>query len=123
MRVADTATNLARERDGRSGVIDVSTSASEALVTVTGDLDLSMSESAPAAIRQVSHLDQGRLVLDVCGMGFMDSSGATWLITLADEVVRRGGTTVLRGASARDLFVLKVAGALDLFEIDTTHRC
>ncbi|WP_163544039.1 STAS domain-containing protein [Occultella kanbiaonis] len=104
-------------------MIDVSASVSGALVTVTGDLDLSVSDSAPAALRQVSHLEHDRLVLDVCGMGFMDSSGATWLITLADEVGRRGGTTVLRGASARDLFVLKVAGALDLFEIDTAHRC
>ncbi|MBZ2198352.1 STAS domain-containing protein [Occultella gossypii] len=104
-------------------MIDVSTSVSEVLVTVTGDLDLSVSDSAPVALRQVSHLKQDRLVLDVCAMGFMDSSGATWLITLADEIGRRGGTVVLRGASARDLFVLKVAGALDLFEIDTTHRC
>ncbi|TDE99105.1 anti-sigma factor antagonist [Occultella glacieicola] len=104
-------------------MIDVSASASEALVTVTGDLDLSASESAPAALRRAGQLDSERLVLDVCGMGFMDSSGATWLITLADRVRRRGGTTVLRGASDRDMFVLSVTGAIDLFEIDATHRC
>ncbi|CAM3806903.1 STAS domain-containing protein [Occultella aeris] len=123
MRVTKTATSLARERDGRSGVIDVSTSAAEVLVTVTGDLDLSASEVAQSALRQISHLQHDRLVLDVCDMGFMDSSGASWLITLADEIGRRGGTVVLRGASARDMFVLKVTGALDLFEIDETHRC
>jgi len=30
---------------------------------------------------------------------------------------------VLRGADPRDLFVLEICGALELFRIDPDHRC
>ena len=56
-------------------------------------------------------------------MTFMDSSGAAFVILLADDCRRRGGDTVLRGASERDLFVLGACGALDLFRLDASHRC
>jgi anti-anti-sigma factor len=62
-------------------------------------------------------------VIDMCGVTFMDSAGAAFLIALADAGRRRGAATVLRGADPRELFVLEVCGALDLFRIDTEHEC
>jgi anti-anti-sigma regulatory factor len=53
----------------------------------------------------------------------MDSTGAAFLISLADAGRRRGGATVLRGADERDLFVLDMCGAIDLFRVDRSHNC
>ena len=59
----------------------------------------------------------------MCGVTFMDSTGAAFVISLADAGRKRGGATVLRGANERDLFVLDVCGALDLFRVDNDHSC
>ena len=52
------------------------------------------------------------------------------VVTAGDEVTsfaitagNGGGATVLRGCDDRDLFVLEVCGALELFRIDADHRC
>ena len=55
----------------------------------------------------------------MCRVTFMDSTGAAFLISLADAGRKRGGATVLRGADQRDLFVIEICGALDLFRIDS----
>ena len=53
----------------------------------------------------------------------MDSTGAAFLISLADAGRKRGGATVIRGADERDLFVLEVCGAMELFRVDDEHSC
>ncbi len=63
------------------------------------------------------------LVVDMCEVSFMDSTGAAFLISLADANRKRGGVTVLRGADQRDLFVIEICGALDLFRVDAEHHC
>ncbi len=98
-------------------------SAATTTIVVSGDLDLSERTQFPEITARVTGLRRQLLVIDMCGVTFMDSTGAAFLISLADAGLKRGGATVLRGCDDRDLFVLEVCGALDLFRIDHEHAC
>jgi anti-anti-sigma factor len=104
-------------------MIEIATSPATATLVISGDLDLGAREQFPEVAARVTGLRRQLLVVDMCSVTFMDSTGAAFLISLADSGRRRGGATVLRGADERDLFVLEVCGALDLFRLDGDHRC
>ncbi|MPV36829.1 STAS domain-containing protein [Georgenia subflava] len=104
-------------------MIEISASATSASVTIAGDLDLAERDRFPEITAKVSGLRRQLLVVDMCEVAFMDSTGAAFLMALADAATRRGGATVLRGTSDRELFVLEICGALDMFRIDRQHRC
>lgn len=98
-------------------------SSTAATLTVSGDLDLAERDQFPEVTARLTGLRRQLLVIDMCRVTFLDSTGAAFLISLADSARRRGGAVVLRGASERDLFVLEVCGALPLFRIDAAHAC
>ncbi|WP_372593987.1 STAS domain-containing protein [Actinotalea sp.] len=104
-------------------MIEISMSAATTTLTISGDLDLAEREQFPEVAARVTGLRRQLLVLDMCAVTFMDSTGAAFLITLADSSRKRGGATVLRGCDERELFVLEVCGALPMFRIDLDHRC
>jgi anti-sigma B factor antagonist len=104
-------------------MIEISTSSTTTTLTVAGDLDLAERDQFPEIAARVVGLRRQLVVIDMCRVTFMDSTGAAFLISLADSGRKRGGATVLRGADPRDLFVIEICGALDLFRIDTDHRC
>jgi anti-anti-sigma factor len=104
-------------------LIELSTSPTSVTVTATGDLDLAERASFPELTARVSGLRRQLVVIDLCAVDFLDSTGAAFLISLADLTRRRGGVAVHRGASERVLYVLRICGALDSFRVDTAHRC
>ncbi|ANC31616.1 STAS domain-containing protein [Isoptericola dokdonensis] len=104
-------------------MIEIATSSTTTTLVIAGDLDLAEREQFPEITARVVGLRRQLLVIDMCRVTFMDSTGAAFLISLADSGRKRGGATVLRGADERDLFVLEVCGALDLFRVDADHRC
>lgn len=104
-------------------MIEIVTSATTTTLVIAGELDLAERVQFPEITARVVGLRRQLLVIDMCRVTFMDSTGAAFLISLADAGRKRGGATVLRGADARELFVLEVCGALDLFRIDTGHAC
>jgi len=104
-------------------VIELSATPTSAVVVVSGDLDLSTRDEFPGLVARVSGLRRQLVVVDLCRTSFLDSTGAAFLISLADSSRRRGGLTVLRGGDDRVLFVLEICGALDMFRVDETHRC
>ncbi len=104
-------------------MIEIATSPTTVTLTVSGDLDLMEREQFPEVTARVSGLRRQLLVVDMCRVSFMDSTGAAFLISLADAGRKRGGATVLRGCSERELFVLEVCGALELFRVDEGHAC
>ncbi|WP_235915505.1 STAS domain-containing protein [Puerhibacterium puerhi] len=104
-------------------MIEIATSSTTATLVIAGDLDLAERDQFPEIAARVVGLRRQLLVIDMCRVTFMDSTGAAFLISLADAGRKRGGATVLRGADERDLFVLEVCGALDLFRVDADHRC
>ncbi len=104
-------------------MIEISMSAATTTLTISGDLDLAERDQFPEIAARVTGLRRQLLVLDMCGVTFMDSTGAAFLISLADSSRKRGGATVLRGCDDRDMFVLEVCGALPMFRLDLEHRC
>ena len=92
-------------------------------LAISGDLDLAERDQFPEIASRVMGLRRQLLVIDMCGVTFMDSTGAAFVISLADSGRKRGGATILQGANERDLFVLDVCGALDLFRINDEHDC
>ena len=104
-------------------MIEIATSPSTTTLVIAGDLDLVERDQFPEIAARVTGLRRQLLVIDMCRVTFMDSTGAAFLISLADSARRRGGATVLRNPDSRDLFVLEICGALDLFRIDAAHRC
>lgn len=104
-------------------MIEISTSPATTTLTIAGDLDLAERTQFPEITARVTGLRRQLLVIDMCRVTFMDSTGAAFVISLADAGRKRGGATVLRGCNERDLFVLEVCGALELFRIDSEHAC
>jgi anti-sigma B factor antagonist len=104
-------------------MIEISTSSTTTTLTIAGDLDLAERDQFPEIAARVVGLRRQLLVIDMCRVTFMDSTGAAFLISLADAGRKRGGATVLRGADQRDLFVIEICGALDLFRLDSDHHC
>jgi anti-anti-sigma factor len=104
-------------------MIEISMSPATTTLTISGDLDLAERDQFPEVAARVTGLRRQLLVIDMCRVTFMDSTGAAFLISLADSARKRGGATVLRGCDERDLFVLEVCGALPMFRIDSEHTC
>jgi len=65
----------------------------EPIVTVIGEIDLTATQALTDAAHQAAR--DGRVLLDVSAMTFIDSTGLRVLVGLA----REGTTPVLRGAS------------------------
>lgn len=104
-------------------MIELATSSATTTLVIAGDLDLAERDQFPEITARVTGLRRQLLVIDMCRVTFMDSTGAAFLISLADASRKRGGATVLRGSDDRELFVLEVCGALDLFRLDKEHSC
>lgn len=104
-------------------MIELSTSPTTATVTVSGDLDIAEREQFPEVTARLRGLRRQLVVIDLCAATFLDSTGVAFLASVAHTAARRGGVTVLRGASARALLVLDVCGALGSFRLDRDHRC
>lgn len=104
-------------------MIEIAMSPATTTLVVSGDLDMGERDQFPEITARVTGLRRQLLVIDMCGVSFMDSTGAAFLISLADSGRRRGGATVLRGAHEREMFVLEVCGALEMFRVDPDHAC
>jgi len=104
-------------------MIEVAASRNATTLTIAGDLDLSARDQFPRAAAHVNGLRSPLVIIDMCRSTFMDSTGAAFLISVAEAASRRGAGTVLRGCGDDALFVLEICGALDSFRLDHDHRC
>ena len=64
-------------------MIQISASATTTTLTVAGDLDLAERDQFPEIAARVVGLRHQLLVVDMCDVTFMDSTGAAFLISLA----------------------------------------
>lgn len=92
-------------------------------VVISGDLDLASRDQFLEVAARLTSLRRSLLTIDMCDVRFMDSTGAAFLISLAETGQRRGWLTVLRGSSDAHRFVLDICGATHLFRFDTEHYC
>jgi len=104
-------------------VLEISTSSGATTISVVGDLDVTVRDQFPEATARVSALGGQLMVLDLCRMDFLDSTGAAFVAAVAEATRRCGGVAVLRGADEQASFVLEVCGVLPLFGIDDAHAC
>ena len=99
-------------------VLELQVSGHTAVLVAEDALDLAMHHVFPPIVSRITVLRRPLLIVDMSGVTFMDSTGAGFLIALAHHQRKWCGAIALRGAHDRDLFVLEVCGALDLFRID-----
>ena len=84
---------------------------------VTGDLDMSTCERLRDAIEPHLGPDQ-RIILDLSGVHFMDSSCISVLVAARNELTDGGGSLVMRNPSAAARHVLTITETMALFEED-----
>jgi len=85
------------------------------LVVFTGDLDFASGEQASAALAALSG-EARRVVVDLSGVGFVDSSGVKMLVAAARAVEGEGGTFAVCAASA------PVRRVIDILHLDQVVR-
>jgi anti-anti-sigma factor len=77
-------------------------------LTLRGELDMGSVVEAESAVRAAAELTQGRLVIDLTELGFMDVFGARALLRVADEVLTADREVVIANPNrhVRRLFEL-----------------
>ncbi|ACV10049.1 STAS domain-containing protein [Jonesia denitrificans] len=104
-------------------MFEIATTPMATTVVISGDLDLASRDQFLEVAARLTSLRRSLLTIDMCDVRFMDSTGAAFLISLAETGQRRGWLTVLRGSSDAHRFVLDICGATHLFRFDTEHYC
>ncbi|QYU67120.1 STAS domain-containing protein [Leptolyngbya sp. 15MV] len=101
----------------RSETIDGAT-----IISPEGDIDLSRSPVLRASLRQAQSARPRRLVVDLSGVDYMDSSGVATLVE-ALQHARRGNTRmVLCGMKDRVRSIFEIARLHVIFEIVATRE-
>lgn len=90
------------------------------IVAPTGRID---SQTSPQFERHLSTaIDRGdtRLVIDLCGLEYISSSGLSVFVSAAKKLKAAGGTMVLAGINSRIRLVFEMSGFLRLFPVFPT---
>jgi anti-anti-sigma factor len=102
--------------------LSVVRSGERTVVAVTGELDLDTAGEFAVGLREA--LAGGPVVLDICELSFIDSSGLRALDAVLEEVDREGWTFAIR----RDLApavrqVFELTGMIELLPIEREPGC
>ena len=81
-----------------------------ALVSISGELDLSVEEELRAALATASELGSAALVVDLSGVAFMDSTVCGILVGEAKKRRREQGRLLLVANGHRVTCILEVSG-------------
>ena len=84
------------------------------LVALTGEVDLNTSPQLRARLHEIIEAGFGRLIIDLAGVAYMDSSGVGTLVEFKRKVERQGGSVVLARPQARVRSVFEIT-QLDKF--------
>jgi anti-sigma B factor antagonist len=85
------------------------------VITLTGEIDISNVDPLRATIEPVVEQAPERVVFDLSGLDFMDSSGIALLLYVA----AKAGSVHLRGPSTLVRRILEVSGLSDILHIDS----
>lgn len=88
-------------------------------IALVGELDPATAPQLDEAIESVLQ-DQGvnRLVLDLTGLTFLDSSGLRVFVTAREALSSRGGELALRGPSANTQRLLDITGLGEIIAVE-----
>jgi anti-sigma B factor antagonist len=99
--------------------LDVSTEGDEALVVLTGELDPHSTETLAEALHELrSDEAVQRVVIDLAGVSFIDSSGLRILLAADEELAGAGSKLVLRSPSDAVRRLFEITDLLDRLEIE-----
>ena len=88
-------------------------------IAVIGDLDPATAPELEAAIVAVTDdASVTRIVLDLGGVNFLDSSGLRVFVTTREELAARDGQLVLRNASSNIRRLLDITGLGEVIDIE-----
>jgi anti-sigma B factor antagonist len=88
-------------------------------ITLTGDLDPATAPLLDDALGTLVADDAvGRVVLDLSGLSFLDSSGLRVFVTAREALVSRGADLALRQPSANVSRLLDITGLGEVIEVD-----
>ena len=99
--------------------LEVSRQADEALVLLAGELDPHSADSLAEALHELGSDESiRRVVLDLSGVAFIDSSGLRVLLSAHEALTAGGAALVLRSPSDAVCRLLEITDLLDRLEIE-----
>lgn len=104
----------------RTALLDLDvTEGSKATIALSGELDPATAPKLDAEIeRLLSKGSVERLVLDLGGLTFLDSSGLRVFVTAREALVGQGGELALRGTSPNARRLLDVTGLGEIIDVE-----
>ncbi|MGE0878607.1 MAG: STAS domain-containing protein [Acidimicrobiia bacterium] len=97
--------------------LDVQSGPATTTVIVAGEIDVHTSRQLDEAMERLAEDGVAAVVLDMAGVGFIDSSGLRSLLTAQRAFEAAGTVFGLRNLSAAMLRLLEVTGLLTSFSI------
>jgi anti-sigma B factor antagonist len=91
---------------------------SDGRLAVSGELDIATADRLQDAVRSVSSDRPGRVVLDLRGVSFMDSTGFAVLVNEQRRLETDGSVLVIAGASRQVLDVLRILAVESMFVME-----
>lgn len=79
------------------------------VVELRGDVDLSRSPELRVALLEMAAEQPGRIVLDLSGVDYMDSSGVATLVEALQHQRKHGGKVVLCGLGPKVKSIFEIA--------------
>ena len=92
------------------------------LIQLNGRLDATSSERVKLALQALAEQDQAKIIVDLQGVPFIDSSGLAALVSGLRTVRERGGTIVLSGAQSQAQIVFRLTMLDRVFAIHPTYQ-
>jgi anti-anti-sigma factor len=89
-------------------------------VSLRGELDLAGSQQMEDSMAEIDRQDPARVVVDLSGLAFIDSTGLRLLLQADARARERGYELVLRPGTAPVQRVFEVTGALDVLRFESS---
>lgn len=97
--------------------IDVKREGQARVVTLAGEIDLRTSPTLHARLLEEVESRPQRIILDLSGVTYVDSSGVGTMVDVKRQTERRGGKMALVGLQSRVKAVFEVTRLDNFFEI------
>ena len=94
-----------------------------AVVGLVGELDLVSQAVAVGAIDGAINAGSGRVTLDLAGLTFIDTSGASGLVRMQQKAERIGVDLVVANACAMAARVLQISGFREVMRAPMVLAC
>lgn len=92
------------------------------VVSIRGDVDLVESPEVRRRLLELANGKPARLVVDLAGVGYMDSSGVASLVEALQRVRSYQGTLVLAAPTPRVRSIFEIARLDTIFQIVATRE-